>query len=259
MAVFIEQTPGQERGRAANPASPLDGLAGELGLHGFEHGGIEDRRVITAIGLAMVDDLSKVEAILQEMGEPADPDFSSAHRSSSPLTPNGDIWDLLLVEGDRTPLARPRQKDIPIPVRPRAYTPLGEAVSSTPKQELFSCAPCALEPANPLHQALLRWEKAVSTAASGEDAMAEDLRAAVLIINDLFRELAVPEAAASGLSIEQAVDAMWFLLERGYLRLVVYDERLAVAPCDGDRAERQRNAKQNRPLAELRRRYEAAA
>ena len=72
--------------------------------------------------------------------------------------------------------------------------------------------------------------------------MAEDLRAAVLIINDLFRELAVPEAAASGLSIEQAVDAMWFLLERGYLRLVVYDERLAAAPCDGDRAERQRNA-----------------
>ena len=28
-------------------------------------------------------------------------------------------------------MARPRQKDIPIPARPRAHTPLGEAVSPT--------------------------------------------------------------------------------------------------------------------------------
>src|SRR5271169_2402315 len=35
------------------------------------------------------------------------------------------------LNGDRTPLARPRQKDIPIPARPRAHTPLGEAVSPT--------------------------------------------------------------------------------------------------------------------------------
>ena len=44
---------------------------------------------------------------------------------------NGDIWNLLSAEGDRTPLARPRQKDIPIPARSRAHTPLGEAVSPT--------------------------------------------------------------------------------------------------------------------------------
>ena len=90
--------------------------------------------------------------------------------------------------------------------------------------------------------------------------MGEDLRAAVRVIDKLFRKLAVPEAATSGLSIEQAVDAMWFLLKRGYLRLVVTDDkRLAVASCDGDWAQRQLIAKQNRRLAELRRRYETAA
>src|SRR5271169_6339637 len=38
------------------------------------------------------------------------------------------------LNGDRTPLARPRQKDIPIPARPRAHTPLGEAVSPTEEE-----------------------------------------------------------------------------------------------------------------------------
>ena len=48
--------------------TPLDGSGGELYLHCLEHGGIEDRLVITAIGLAAIEDLSEVEAILQEMG-----------------------------------------------------------------------------------------------------------------------------------------------------------------------------------------------
>ena len=43
---------------------------------------------------------------------------------------NGDIWNPS-VNSDRTPLARPHQKDIPIPAPPRPHTPLGEAVSPT--------------------------------------------------------------------------------------------------------------------------------
>jgi hypothetical protein len=77
----------------------------------------------------------------------------------------------------------------------------------------------------------------------------------VRIVDALFRHFAKQVSPKNGISIEDAIDASWLLLERGSLRLVNGDDgHLAVEPCGENRTERRAQARKNRPLIEFRHR-----
>ena len=78
MAPLIEQVPGQDSGLAADPAAPLDGLRGELGLDGREQGGVEDRLMVAPERLAAIDHLADIKPVLEQMREPAHPEGAPA-------------------------------------------------------------------------------------------------------------------------------------------------------------------------------------
>jgi hypothetical protein len=82
---------------------------------------------------------------------------------------------------------------------------------------------------------------------------------AVRIVDALFGLLAEKAAAQSGISIEEAIEESWSLLERGCLRLVARDDgHLGVELCES-RAEQRVQAGKNRRLVELRRQIAPAA
>jgi hypothetical protein len=87
--------------------------------------------------------------------------------------------------------------------------------------------------------------------------MAEEIdRNAVLIVDALFRLTAAKTAAAEGVSVEDALEAVWTLFEAGFLHLVAGsdDEHpLGIEPYGFDRAERRAMAKQNKRLVQARR------
>ena len=78
----------------------------------------------------------------------------------------------------------------------------------------------------------------------------------VRIVEALFLEMA--KRSGSGLSTEEALNGSWLLFERGCLRLVDDGEHMGIEPCDGNRAERRAQAKQNRPLVEFKRQMDRA-
>ena len=75
----------------------------------------------------------------------------------------------------------------------------------------------------------------------------------VRIVDALFHEMAERNNGGRGLSAEDVIDGSWLLFERGCLRLVDDGEHMGIEPCDGNRAERRAQAKQNRPLVEFKR------
>ena len=82
---------------------------------------------------------------------------------------------------------------------------------------------------------------------------------AVRIVDALFGLLAEKAAAQSGISIEEAIEESWSLLERGCLRLVARDDgHLGVELCES-RAEQRVQAGKNRRLVEFRRQMAPAA
>jgi hypothetical protein len=78
----------------------------------------------------------------------------------------------------------------------------------------------------------------------------------VRIVDALFQEMA--ERNNRGLSAAHVIDGSWLLFERGCLRLVDDGKHMGIEPCDGNRAERRAQAKQNRPLVELKRQMDRA-
>ena len=80
----------------------------------------------------------------------------------------------------------------------------------------------------------------------------------VRIVDALFHEMAERNNGGRGLSAENVIDGSWLLFERGYLRLVDDGEHMGIEPCDGNRAERRAQAKQNRPLVEFKRQMDRA-
>jgi hypothetical protein len=75
----------------------------------------------------------------------------------------------------------------------------------------------------------------------------------VRIVDALFHEMA--ERNNGG---EDVIDGSWLLFERGCLRLVHDGKHMGIEPCDGNRAERRAQAKQNRPLVEFKRQMDRA-
>ena len=72
------------------------------------------------------------------------------------------------------------------------------------------------------------------------------------IADATFRMFA-EQAATENVTIEEALEESWSLYERGFLRLVSYDEGLRLVPCVGQ-SERRAAAKQNATLSGYRRR-----
>src|SRR5450759_3710384 len=81
VAAVVEDATGQNGGRALDLHLPRDGVCGELGLHGLEQVTVEDWIVLPTIHLAPVDDLAKVEPVLEQVGE-----RSHAETDTTPLT-----------------------------------------------------------------------------------------------------------------------------------------------------------------------------
>ena len=75
----------------------------------------------------------------------------------------------------------------------------------------------------------------------------------VRIVDALFHEMAERNNGGRGLSAEDVIDGSWLLFERGCLRLVDDGEHMGIEPCEGNRAKRRAQAKQNRPLVEFKR------
>jgi hypothetical protein len=80
----------------------------------------------------------------------------------------------------------------------------------------------------------------------------------VRIVDALFHEMAKRNNGGRGLSAEDVIDGSWLLFERGCLRLVDDGKHMGIEPCDGNRAERRAQAKQNRPLVEFKRQMDRA-
>jgi hypothetical protein len=75
----------------------------------------------------------------------------------------------------------------------------------------------------------------------------------VKTVDALFRLIAEKTVASENVSLEEAQEGMWALLERGFLKLVDSDDSLGVEPCTS-RNERRLAAKGNRALVSYRRR-----
>src|SRR6516165_1864815 len=92
IAAIVEDAPGEDCRRAPEPQRPGSGTGSELRLHGFEQSFIHDGLVLSTVHLAAVDDFTDVEAVLQEMGQGADPEpyptGGAAIGGCAPLGPN---------------------------------------------------------------------------------------------------------------------------------------------------------------------------
>jgi hypothetical protein len=82
VAAVVEDTTGEDGGRALEPNPPVDGVGGELGLHGLEQVTVEDRLVLPAMQLAPVSDFANVEPVLQQIGEGAHAEADAPHQSA---------------------------------------------------------------------------------------------------------------------------------------------------------------------------------
>src|SRR5947199_2144828 len=72
MAVAIKQQAGEEARLTMSCACvPLGGVAGKLCLNRIPQRRIDDRRVLTRMGLLLVDDLAAIDAVLQHQIERA--------------------------------------------------------------------------------------------------------------------------------------------------------------------------------------------
>src|SRR3984893_3306943 len=65
VAAVVEETAGQNGGRAPETDQPDDGVGGALGLHGLEHVAAEDRLMVAAMHLTPIRDLADVEPGLE--------------------------------------------------------------------------------------------------------------------------------------------------------------------------------------------------
>ena len=69
VAAVVEETAGQNGGRAPETDQPDDGVGGALGLHGLEQIAAEDRRMLAAMHLTPIGDLADVQSVLEQMGK----------------------------------------------------------------------------------------------------------------------------------------------------------------------------------------------
>jgi hypothetical protein len=69
VATVVEDAAHQNGRRVRDADMPFPGILGQLGLDGFERGTIEDRLMLADVGLAPIDHLADVEAVLEEMRE----------------------------------------------------------------------------------------------------------------------------------------------------------------------------------------------
>ena len=69
VAAVVEETAGQNGGRATETDQPDDGVGSALGLHGLEQIAAEDRRLLAAMHLTPIGDLADVEPVLEQMGK----------------------------------------------------------------------------------------------------------------------------------------------------------------------------------------------
>jgi hypothetical protein len=73
IAAIVHQEACQSRWRWRTAQLSLDGAIGELGLYRLEQVPIDDRCMLAFVGLAAIDDLADIEAVLEEVGERANP------------------------------------------------------------------------------------------------------------------------------------------------------------------------------------------
>src|SRR5258707_835801 len=99
IAAIVEDAPGEDCRRAPEPQRSGSGTGSELRLHGFEQSFIHDGLVLSTVHLAAVDDFTDVEAVLQEMGQGADPEpyptGGAAIGGCAPLGPNAAAIEIL--------------------------------------------------------------------------------------------------------------------------------------------------------------------
>src|ERR1700758_3753119 len=69
IAAVIKKAVDENGGRASQADLPINGVGGELCLHGLEHVVGQDRLMLAAIHLTPVMDLANVEPVLEQMGE----------------------------------------------------------------------------------------------------------------------------------------------------------------------------------------------
>src|ERR1700732_5343714 len=69
VAAGVEDATSENGRRALESNLPVDGVGGELGLHGLEQSPIEDRLLLPAMDLAAIDHLADVKPVLEEIGE----------------------------------------------------------------------------------------------------------------------------------------------------------------------------------------------
>ena len=72
ITAIIKDKTREDRRRPGSGELSLNSPLGKFCLDGFEYLAIEDRRVFAPVDLAAIDDLTNIEAILQNMGERAD-------------------------------------------------------------------------------------------------------------------------------------------------------------------------------------------
>jgi hypothetical protein len=87
---------------------------------------------------------------------------------------------------------------------------------------------------------------------------AQDIVETIRAIDDIFLRLAETQPLRQWVlmraPLDDAVEGMWTALESGNIRLVVDGKRLHVAPFVGTKVERQRLAREHRPIVKARRR-----
>src|SRR5260370_25646845 len=71
VALIVEISPDQNRGRVRDVRMPFQGTFGQPGLDGVERGAVEDRLMLAGMNSATVGHVADVEAVLEEMRERA--------------------------------------------------------------------------------------------------------------------------------------------------------------------------------------------
>src|SRR6266404_8686286 len=83
IAVAIKQQAGEEARLTMSCARvPLGGIAGQQCLNRIPQRLIDDRRVLTRMGLLLVDDLAAIDAVLQHQVEPAAREWLAASQAT---------------------------------------------------------------------------------------------------------------------------------------------------------------------------------
>src|SRR5882672_3433739 len=87
VAAVVEDPPRKDSWRPFCSDPPLDGVCGQLCLHGVEQGAIDDGLMLPAMNLATIDDFTDVEAVLEQVGERSHPEPNTAAHSIIRATP----------------------------------------------------------------------------------------------------------------------------------------------------------------------------